>query len=84
MMQIVFHLTDPNMVNAYMYQTAGTGGQPAAPGQAPPPNTSPPYTNYQPTPTQGYQVRGEVEATWGNLSCLVLPSLGTDYSHMTY
>lgn len=45
------------MVNAYMYQTAGTGGQPAAPGQAPPPNTSPPYTNYQPTPTQGYQVR---------------------------
>ncbi|XP_047663804.1 hepatocyte growth factor-regulated tyrosine kinase substrate isoform X2 [Tachysurus fulvidraco] len=47
--------TDPNMVNAYMYQTAGTGGQPAGPGQAPPPNTSPPYTNYQPTPTQGYQ-----------------------------
>ncbi|XP_017309618.1 hepatocyte growth factor-regulated tyrosine kinase substrate isoform X3 [Ictalurus punctatus] len=47
--------TDPNMVNAYMYQTAGTGGQQAAPGQGPPPNTSPPYTNYQPTPTQGYQ-----------------------------
>lgn len=51
------------MVNAYMYQTAGTGGQPAAPGQAPPPNTSPPYTNYQPTPTQGYQVRGDMEET---------------------
>lgn len=50
-------LSDPNMVNAYMYQTAGTGGQNAAPGQAPPPNTSPPYTNYQPTPSQGYQVR---------------------------
>lgn len=46
--------TDPNMVNAYMYQTAGTGGQPAAPGQAPP-TANPAYTNYQPTPTQGYQ-----------------------------
>uniref|UniRef100_A0A673NI53 Hepatocyte growth factor-regulated tyrosine kinase substrate n=1 Tax=Sinocyclocheilus rhinocerous TaxID=307959 RepID=A0A673NI53_9TELE len=46
--------TDPNMVNAYMYQTAGTSGQPAAPGQAPP-TTTPAYTNYQPTPTQGYQ-----------------------------
>uniref|UniRef100_A0AAR2JNS8 Hepatocyte growth factor-regulated tyrosine kinase substrate n=1 Tax=Pygocentrus nattereri TaxID=42514 RepID=A0AAR2JNS8_PYGNA len=50
--------TDPNMVNAYMYQTAGTGGQPAAPGQAPP-TTNPAYTNYQPTPTQGYQVSKE-------------------------
>uniref|UniRef100_A0A672LLR0 Hepatocyte growth factor-regulated tyrosine kinase substrate n=1 Tax=Sinocyclocheilus grahami TaxID=75366 RepID=A0A672LLR0_SINGR len=48
--------TDPNMVNAYMYQTAGTSGQPSAPGQAPP-TTTPAYTNYQPTPTQGYQVR---------------------------
>uniref|UniRef100_A0A4W4G341 Hepatocyte growth factor-regulated tyrosine kinase substrate n=1 Tax=Electrophorus electricus TaxID=8005 RepID=A0A4W4G341_ELEEL len=47
--------TDPNMVNAYMYQTAGTGGQPAAPGQAPP-TTSPAYTSYQPTSTQAYQV----------------------------
>ncbi|XP_056609503.1 hepatocyte growth factor-regulated tyrosine kinase substrate isoform X3 [Triplophysa dalaica] len=46
--------TDPSMVNAYMYQTAGTGGQPAAPGQVPPANT-PSYNNYQPTPTQGYQ-----------------------------
>ncbi|XP_026882557.2 hepatocyte growth factor-regulated tyrosine kinase substrate isoform X1 [Electrophorus electricus] len=46
--------TDPNMVNAYMYQTAGTGGQPAAPGQAPP-TTSPAYTSYQPTSTQAYQ-----------------------------
>uniref|UniRef100_A0A8C1YUV8 Hepatocyte growth factor-regulated tyrosine kinase substrate n=1 Tax=Cyprinus carpio TaxID=7962 RepID=A0A8C1YUV8_CYPCA len=46
--------TDPNMVNAYMYQTAGSSGQPAAPGQAPP-TTTPAYTNYQPTPTQGYQ-----------------------------
>ena len=44
------------MVNAYMYQTAGTNGQPAPPGQAPP-TTSPPYSSYQPTPTQGYQVR---------------------------
>ncbi|CAL8273804.1 unnamed protein product [Lota lota] len=46
--------TDPNMVNAYMYQTAGTNGQQAPPGQAPP-TTSPPYSSYQPTPTQGYQ-----------------------------
>ncbi|XP_014886524.1 hepatocyte growth factor-regulated tyrosine kinase substrate isoform X2 [Poecilia latipinna] len=45
--------TDPNMVNAYMYQPAGTNGQPP-PGQAPP-TTSPPYSNYQPTPTQAYQ-----------------------------
>ncbi|XP_043956193.1 hepatocyte growth factor-regulated tyrosine kinase substrate isoform X3 [Gambusia affinis] len=45
--------TDPNMVSAYMYQPAGTNGQPP-PGQAPP-TTSPPYSNYQPTPTQAYQ-----------------------------
>ncbi|XP_046895142.1 hepatocyte growth factor-regulated tyrosine kinase substrate isoform X2 [Hypomesus transpacificus] len=44
--------TDPNM--AYMYQTPGTNGQPPPPGQAPP-TTSPPYSNYQPTPSQGYQ-----------------------------
>uniref|UniRef100_A0A671MV33 Hepatocyte growth factor-regulated tyrosine kinase substrate n=1 Tax=Sinocyclocheilus anshuiensis TaxID=1608454 RepID=A0A671MV33_9TELE len=44
--------TDPNMVNAYMYQTAGTSGQPAAPGQA----TTPAYTNYQPTPTQVWRL----------------------------
>lgn len=47
---------DPNMVNAYMYQAAGTNGQPAAPPGQAPPTTSPPYSNYQPTPTQGYQV----------------------------
>ncbi|XP_077415832.1 hepatocyte growth factor-regulated tyrosine kinase substrate isoform X4 [Vanacampus margaritifer] len=45
--------TDPSM-NAYMYPPAATNGQPAPPpGQAPP--TSTPYSNYQPTPTQGYQ-----------------------------
>ncbi|KAG7262645.1 hypothetical protein CRUP_001485, partial [Coryphaenoides rupestris] len=47
--------TDPNMVNAYMYQTAGTNGQPAGPPGQAPPTTSPPYSSYQPTPTQGYQ-----------------------------
>lgn len=72
-MQIVSFHADPNMVNAYMYQTAGSGGQPAAPGQAPPPNTSPPYTNYQPTPTQGYQVS----------AVLGYRCLGTDYSYVT-
>lgn len=49
-------LPDPNMVNAYMYQPAGTNGQPAPPPGQAPPTTSPPYSNYQPTPTQGYQV----------------------------
>uniref|UniRef100_A0A3B5A8T6 Hepatocyte growth factor-regulated tyrosine kinase substrate n=1 Tax=Stegastes partitus TaxID=144197 RepID=A0A3B5A8T6_9TELE len=47
--------TDPNMVNAYMYQAAGTNGQPAPPPGQAPPTTSPPYSNYQPTPTQAYQ-----------------------------
>ncbi|XP_023677772.1 hepatocyte growth factor-regulated tyrosine kinase substrate isoform X1 [Paramormyrops kingsleyae] len=46
--------TDPNMVNAYMYQTAGSGGQAAPPAQAPP-TTNPAYSSYQPTPTQAYQ-----------------------------
>uniref|UniRef100_A0A8C2ZPT4 Hepatocyte growth factor-regulated tyrosine kinase substrate n=1 Tax=Cyclopterus lumpus TaxID=8103 RepID=A0A8C2ZPT4_CYCLU len=46
---------DPNMVNAYMYQAAGSNGQPAPPPGQAPPTTSPPYSNYQPTPTQGYQ-----------------------------
>nr|XP_019950083.1 PREDICTED: hepatocyte growth factor-regulated tyrosine kinase substrate isoform X2 [Paralichthys olivaceus] len=47
--------TDPNMVNTYMYQAAGSNGQPAPPPGQAPPTTSPPYSNYQPTPTQGYQ-----------------------------
>lgn len=47
---------DPNMVNAYMYPAAGTNGQPAPPPGQAPATTSPPYSNYQPTPTQGYQV----------------------------
>uniref|UniRef100_A0A6Q2Z819 Hepatocyte growth factor-regulated tyrosine kinase substrate n=1 Tax=Esox lucius TaxID=8010 RepID=A0A6Q2Z819_ESOLU len=42
---------DPNM---YMYQPAGTNGQQAPPGQAPP-TTSPAYSSYQPTSSQGYQ-----------------------------
>ncbi|XP_066560246.1 hepatocyte growth factor-regulated tyrosine kinase substrate isoform X3 [Amia ocellicauda] len=46
--------TDPNMVNAYLYQAAGSSGQSAAPGQAVP-TTSPAYSSYQPTPTQAYQ-----------------------------
>uniref|UniRef100_A0A8C9VY29 Hepatocyte growth factor-regulated tyrosine kinase substrate n=1 Tax=Scleropages formosus TaxID=113540 RepID=A0A8C9VY29_SCLFO len=48
--------TDPNMVNAYMYQTAASAGQAAPPAQAPP-TSNPTYSTYQPTPTQGYQVR---------------------------
>ncbi|XP_061701347.1 hepatocyte growth factor-regulated tyrosine kinase substrate isoform X2 [Syngnathoides biaculeatus] len=46
---------DPNMVNAYMYQPAGSNGQPAPPPGQAPPTTSTPYSNYQPTPTQSYQ-----------------------------
>uniref|UniRef100_A0A8D0CG07 Hepatocyte growth factor-regulated tyrosine kinase substrate n=1 Tax=Scleropages formosus TaxID=113540 RepID=A0A8D0CG07_SCLFO len=46
--------TDPNMVNAYMYQTAASAGQAAPPAQAPP-TSNPTYSTYQPTPTQGYQ-----------------------------
>ncbi|XP_012822055.1 hepatocyte growth factor-regulated tyrosine kinase substrate isoform X4 [Xenopus tropicalis] len=45
-------LTDPNMVNAYMY-TAGCAPT-AQQGQAVP-TTNPTYTSYQPTPTQAYQ-----------------------------
>lgn len=54
--RLFFLCSDPNMVNAYMYQPAGTNGQPAPPPGQAPPTTSPPYSNYQPTPTQGYQV----------------------------
>ncbi|KPP59725.1 hepatocyte growth factor-regulated tyrosine kinase substrate-like, partial [Scleropages formosus] len=46
--------TDPNMVNAYMYQTAASAGQAAPLAQAPP-TSNPTYSTYQPTPTQGYQ-----------------------------
>lgn len=51
-----FSILDPNMVNAYMYPAPGTNGQPAPPPGQAPPTTSPPYSNYQPTPSQGYQV----------------------------
>ncbi|XP_018603461.2 hepatocyte growth factor-regulated tyrosine kinase substrate-like isoform X3 [Scleropages formosus] len=45
---------EPGMVNAYMYQTPGSSSQPAPPAQAPP-TTSPAYSSYQATATQGYQ-----------------------------
>ncbi|XP_038013014.1 hepatocyte growth factor-regulated tyrosine kinase substrate isoform X1 [Motacilla alba alba] len=45
---------DPSMVNAYMYQPGASGGQ--GPQQGPAvPTTTPAYSSYQPTPTQGYQ-----------------------------
>ncbi|CAH2291773.1 hepatocyte growth factor-regulated tyrosine kinase substrate isoform X2 [Pelobates cultripes] len=44
--------TDPNMVNAYMYQG---GSAPSAQQGQPVPTTNPAYTSYQPTPTQPYQ-----------------------------
>ncbi|TEA30671.1 hypothetical protein DBR06_SOUSAS4110124, partial [Sousa chinensis] len=45
---------DPSMVSAYMY-TAGAAGTQAAPQGPTGPTTSPAYSSYQPTPTQGYQ-----------------------------
>lgn len=42
------------MVNAYMYQAGAGSGQAAQQGQAVP-TTTPAYSSYQPTPTQGYQ-----------------------------
>ncbi|XP_061866641.1 hepatocyte growth factor-regulated tyrosine kinase substrate isoform X2 [Colius striatus] len=46
--------TDPAMVNAYMYQAGAGSGQGAQQGPAVP-TTTPAYSSYQPTPTQGYQ-----------------------------
>ncbi|XP_059587888.1 hepatocyte growth factor-regulated tyrosine kinase substrate isoform X1 [Alligator mississippiensis] len=46
--------TDPGMVSAYMYQAGAGGGQATQQGQAVP-TTTPAYSSYQPTPTQGYQ-----------------------------
>lgn len=42
------------MVNAYMYQPGAGSGQ-AAPQGAAVPTTTPAYSSYQPTATQGYQ-----------------------------
>ncbi|KAM7068129.1 hepatocyte growth factor-regulated tyrosine kinase substrate isoform 2-T2 [Molossus nigricans] len=45
---------DPSMVSTYMYP-AGVAGAQAAPQGPAGPSTSPAYSSYQPTPTQGYQ-----------------------------
>lgn len=53
------------MVNAYMYQPGTSGGQ--GPQQGPAvPTTTPAYSSYQPTPTQGYQASGAAQpaANW--------------------
>lgn len=47
---------DPSMVNAYMYQPGAGSGQAAPQGPAVP-TTTPAYSSYQPTATQGYQAR---------------------------
>lgn len=55
---------DPSMVNAYMYQPGAGSGQAAQQGQAVP-TTTPAYSSYQPTPTQGYQAsEGRVACDW--------------------
>ena len=46
--------SDPNVVNAYMYQPGAGSGQAAQQGQAVP-TTTPAYSSYQPAATQGYQ-----------------------------
>ncbi|NWQ82189.1 HGS kinase, partial [Columbina picui] len=51
--------TDPSMVNAYMYQP-GTGSGQAAPQGPAVPTTTPAYSSYQPTATQGYQASESV------------------------
>lgn len=55
---LLFFSTDPSMVSAYMYPAGATGGQAAPQGPAAP-TTSPAYSSYQPTPSQGYQVGGQ-------------------------
>ncbi|NXE39628.1 HGS kinase, partial [Ptilorrhoa leucosticta] len=53
--------TDPSMVNAYMYQPGASGGQ--GPQQGPAvPTTTPAYSSYQPTPTQGYQATSQSQS----------------------
>lgn len=49
------------MVNAYVYPPGTGSGQAAQQGPAVP-TTTPTYSSYQPTPTQGYQASG---AGWG-------------------
>ncbi|NXP45968.1 HGS kinase, partial [Heliornis fulica] len=53
--------TDPSMVNAYMYPPGAGGGQAAQQGQAVP-TTTPAYSSYQPTPTQGYQATSQSQS----------------------
>lgn len=56
--QLIFLVTDPSMVSAYMYPAGAPGAQAAPQAQAGP-TTSPAYSSYQPTPTPGYQVCGQ-------------------------
>ncbi|NWU98402.1 HGS kinase, partial [Upupa epops] len=53
--------TDPSMVNAYMYPPGSGSGQAAQQGQAVP-TTTPAYSSYQPTPTQGYQATSQSQS----------------------
>ncbi|NXD17972.1 HGS kinase, partial [Nothocercus nigrocapillus] len=53
--------TDPSMVNAYMYPPGAGSGQVAQQGQAVP-TTTPAYSSYQPTPTQGYQATSQAQS----------------------
>lgn len=56
--QLIFPVTDPSMVSAYMYPAGAPAAQAAPQAQAGP-TTSPAYSSYQPTPTPGYQVCGQ-------------------------
>lgn len=52
---------DPSLVNAYVYPPGAGSGQAAQQGPAVP-TTTPAYSSYQPTPTQGYQASTGVRA----------------------
>ncbi|MBN3285424.1 HGS kinase, partial [Polyodon spathula] len=73
--------TDPNMVNAYMYQPGASTGQTTQQGQAVP-TTNPGYSNYQPTPTQGYQASTTVPTQSQNIPPISQPPQSNGIGYM--
>ncbi|RXM37445.1 Hepatocyte growth factor-regulated tyrosine kinase substrate [Acipenser ruthenus] len=73
--------TDPNMVNAYMYQPGASTGQTTQQGQAVP-TTNPGYSNYQPTPTQGYQASTTVPSQAQNIPPISQPPQSSGMGYM--
>ncbi|MGH0137379.1 UNVERIFIED_CONTAM: hypothetical protein FKN15_030559 [Acipenser sinensis] len=73
--------TDPNMVNAYMYQPGASTGQTTQQGQAVP-TTNPGYSNYQPTPTQGYQASTTLPSQAQNIPPISQPPQSSGMGYM--